>query len=93
MRADTASIRALTFTAPGLTIELEVVGDSIVGQIVPGQSADITVQPVDGAGVILDVDDIGRFSVQPIPAGLFRLQIRTTDGTETLTSWVDLQSG
>ena len=92
-RADTASIRALTFTAPRLTIELEVVGDSVVGQVVPGQPAAITVQQLDGQASTLDVDDIGRFSLQPIPAGLFRLHCRTADDTETLTSWVILQRG
>jgi hypothetical protein len=91
LRAETASIRTLTFTGPHLTIELEVAGDSVLGQVVPGQPAAITVQPASGVVVTLDADDIGRFSVQPIPAGLFRLFCRTAGGIETLTSWVTLQ--
>jgi hypothetical protein len=92
MRAETASIRALTFTSARLTIELEVVGDSVLGQIVPGQPAAITVQPKSGASALIDVDDIGRFLIQPLPTGLFRLRCRTTTGLEALTGWITLES-
>ncbi len=90
MRAENASIRALTFTSARLTIELEIVGDSLLGQIVPGQPAAITVQPKVGARAISDADDIGRFSIQPMPAGLFRLHCLTATGIETLTGWITL---
>lgn len=93
VRAEHASIRALTFTSPQLTIELEVVGDSLLGQIVPGQPAVITVEPQADAGATLDADDIGRFSMQPIPTGLFRLRCRTATGIETLTGWITLERG
>jgi hypothetical protein len=93
VRAESASIRALTFSSQRLTIELELVGDSLIGQIVPGQLAVITVEPKVGASTILDADDIGRFSMQPIPAGLFRLHCRTATGIEALTGWVTLEPG
>jgi hypothetical protein len=92
MRAEAASIRALTFTSARLTIELEVVGDSVLGQVVPAQSAAITVQPKVGAGIALDADEIGRFSIRPVPAGLFRLHCRTATGIETLTGWITLEA-
>ncbi len=93
VRAETASIRALTFTSPRLTIELEVVGDSLLGQIVPGQPAMITVEPKSGARAIVDADDIGRFLMQPMPAGLFRLRCYTATGIEALTGWITLERG
>jgi hypothetical protein len=93
MRAEPASIRALTFTSPRLTIELEVVGDSLLGQIVPGQPAVLTVQPKSGASALVDADDIGRFLMEPMPAGLFRLRCRTATGIETLTGWITLERG
>jgi hypothetical protein len=93
MRAETASIRALTFTSPRLTVELEVAGDSLLGQIVPGQPAVITAQPKSGASLVVDTDDIGRFLVQPMPAGLFRLRCRTATGIEILTDWITLERG
>jgi hypothetical protein len=90
MRAEAASIRALTFTSARLTIELEIVGDSLLGQVVPGQPAAITVQPIVGATATLDADDIGRFSIEPMPTGLFRLHCRTATGVEALTGWITL---
>jgi hypothetical protein len=93
MRAEPASIRALTFTSPRLTIELEVVGDALLGQIVPGQPAVITVQPKSAASTLVDADDIGRFLMEPMPAGLFRLRCRTATGIETLTGWITLDRG
>jgi hypothetical protein len=93
MRAEPASIRALTFTSPRLTIELEVAGDSLLGQIVPGQPAAITVERKSGASTVIDADNIGRFSMQPMPTGLFRLRCRTATGIETLTGWITLDAG
>jgi hypothetical protein len=90
-RAEAASIRALTFTSAHLTIELEIVGDSLLGQVVPGQPAAITMQPRVGAGITLDADEIGRFWIEPVPAGLFRLHCRTATGIETLTGWFTLE--
>jgi hypothetical protein len=90
MRAEAASIRALTFTSARLTIELEIVGDSLLGQIVPAQAAEITIQPKVGGGTTLDADDIGRFSIQQKPAGMFRLHCRTATGIEALTGWITL---
>src|SRR5262249_41048316 len=49
LRAEAASIRALTFTSAHLTIELEVTQDALLGQIIPAQAGVITVQPRDGA--------------------------------------------
>jgi len=91
MRAEAASIRALTFTSAQLTIELEIVGDSLLGQVVPAQRAAITMQPKIGAGITVDADEIGRFSIEPIPAGLFRLHCRTATGIETLTGLFTLE--
>jgi hypothetical protein len=90
MRAEAASIRALTFTSAHLTLELEIAEDRLLGQVVPAQSAEITVHRDDGGRQGLDADEIGRFSVQPVPSGPFRLRCRTADGAETLTGWIML---
>jgi hypothetical protein len=90
LRAEAASIRALTFTSAHLTIELEVTQDSLVGQIIPAQSATIKVQPRDGAGTEVAADEIGCFSIRPVPSGEFRLHCRTSAGVEILTGWIAL---
>lgn len=90
MRSEAASIRALTFTSAQLTIELEVTRDSLVGQIVPAQVAMIKVQTLTGAETALPADEIGCFSIQPIPPVPFRLQCRTAAGIDILTGWITL---
>jgi hypothetical protein len=89
-RTEAASIRALTFTSGRLTIELEVAQDSLVGQIVPAQPAMISVLPRTGSEIAVTADEIGCFSVEPIPAGQFRLRCRTSAGVETMTGWITL---
>jgi len=89
-RTEAASIRALTFTSGRLTIELEVAQDSLIGQIVPAQPAEISVQSRAGDEIAITADDIGCFSVEPIPAGQFRLRCRTSAGVDTMTGWITL---
>jgi hypothetical protein len=90
LRAEAASIRALTFTSVHLTIELEVSQDSVLGQIIPAQRGTVRIQPRDGAEITLSADEIGCFSVRPIPSGPFRLHCQTAAGTGVLTGWVSL---
>ena len=89
-RTEAASIRALTFTSGHLTIELEVGANSLVGQIVPAQTAVITIQPMTGSETDVQADEIGCFSIEPIPTGQFRLRCRSGAGVETVTGWITL---
>ena len=89
-RAETASIRALTFTSAHLTIELEVTHDSLLGQIVPAQPGTIKVQLRDGAETTVPADGIGRFTIRPMPAGTFRLHCKTDADADALTNWITL---
>jgi len=89
-RAETASIRALTFTSAHLTLELEVTHDSLLGQIVPAQAGTIKVQLRDGAETTIVADRIGRFTILPIPAGEFRLHCKTSADADALTGWFTL---
>lgn len=90
VRSETASIRAMTFTSAHLSIELEVAGDSLLGQILPPQEGAIDVQTRAGAAVAAEIDGIGCFRVEPVPPGPFRLRCRTADGINILTGWITL---
>jgi hypothetical protein len=90
VRAEAASIRALTFSSAHLTIELEVTQESLLGQIVPTQTATVTVQPSAGSETLVQTDEIGCFSIRPIPSGPFRLHCRTAAGVDVLTGWITL---
>ena len=89
-RAEDARIRALTFTSPRLTVELEVTADSVLGQVVPMQDATIEVQTGPGEEAQIATDEIGCFSIQPVPRGAFRLRCRAPGGVDVLTGWITL---
>jgi hypothetical protein len=89
-RAESAAIRALTFTSARLTIELEVTEDSLLGQVLPVQAAAIEIEARGGAEDGFTTDEIGCFSIRPIPRGPFRLHCRAAAGVEVLTSWITL---
>lgn len=86
-RAEAASVRSLTFTSTHLTIELEVTEDSLLGQLVPVQPAVIEVQTSAGGHTEVASDEIGCFSIQPVPVGPFRLRCRAAR-LDVLTGWI-----
>lgn len=89
-RAEAASIRALTFTSAHLTIEIEVTEDTLLGQVTPVQAAMIEVQTSTGAEEVIPADEIGCFSIHPIPSGPFRLHCLTAASIDVLTGWITL---
>lgn len=91
VRSEPAAVRAMTFSASRLTIELEVTDDALLGQIVPAQAGELEVQSRDGSASSVPIDEVGWFMIRPRPAGLFRLRVRTVDGDEIRTQWTDLR--
>lgn len=89
VRSEAASIRALTFTSVQLSIELEVTGGSLVGQIIPPRAGTLEVHTTAGV-TSLPVDEICCFAVTPIPSSPFRLRCCTEDGADVLTGWITL---
>jgi hypothetical protein len=90
VRAEAASIRALTFTSPHLTIELEVGEDALLGQLVPTGEGTIEVQTRAGVTATIAVDEVGCFPISPIPPSPFRLRCRATGGASVVTGWITL---
>jgi hypothetical protein len=90
LRAEAASIRALTFTSAHLTIELEVSEDSVLGQVIPAQSGTIEIQGREGTAATIEADEVGCFLLRPIPDSPFRLRFRNGDGADILTGSITL---
>lgn len=88
-RAEPAALRAMTFAADRVTVELEVTADALVGQVVPPGPGEIEVQPRTGERRTVPVDDVGWFAIRPRPSGLFRLHVRTADA-DVHTEWITL---
>ncbi|WP_201300718.1 hypothetical protein [Streptomyces sp. HF10] len=87
VRGATGAPRMLTFRAGALTVDVEVTGDGLIGQVLPPGSARIEVLGGPGAGRPVAVDTLGRFTSDDPPRGPFALRLRT--GTEVIvTEWL-----
>jgi hypothetical protein len=90
VRSETASVRSLTFTSAHLTVELEVAGSSLLGQIIPPRAGTVEIHTRAGDITTTEVDEIGCFAVDATPDSPFRLRCRTPDGADVLTGWIML---
>jgi hypothetical protein len=85
-----AELRCLIFDASELSIELEIIGDTLRGQLGPPQPGDVELRQASGPVTRVEVNDVGHFSAAPVPAGSFRLYCRTQRGQAVLTDWIRL---
>jgi hypothetical protein len=85
---DPAALRALTYTSAKLTIEIEVTPDALLGQLAPGRPAEIEVQDLGGVVGTVTANEIGCFTIRPVPAGLFRLRCHAGAELSVLTGWI-----
>jgi hypothetical protein len=90
IRAETASVRALTFSSARFMIELEVTAAGLLGQIMPPGGGTIEAESQAGGTTIAAIDEAGGFSLDPLPASPFRLRCRTADGSDVVTGWITL---
>ena len=96
--AEQATLRALTFAAGGVSIDLEVVDGAVVGQLIPARSAALVLEQsgVDPHGrpiesrIAVPVDDVGWFRLSPVPEGRFRLTCTMPSGGCVVTGWISL---
>ncbi|MCX4766638.1 hypothetical protein OG562_37825 [Streptomyces sp. NBC_01275] len=79
--------RMLTFDTGGLTVDIEVSAQGLMGQLLPPQSASIEILHGPRAGAALTADDMGRFACDAPPAGPFALRLRT-GGDVVVTEWL-----
>ncbi|MEU3782367.1 hypothetical protein [Streptomyces sp900129855] len=79
--------RMLTFHTGGLTVDVEVSGEGLMGQLMPPQPASIEVLHGPRAGAALTADDMGRFACAAPPTGPFALRLRT-GGEVVVTEWL-----
>ncbi|GAA1630880.1 hypothetical protein GCM10009733_029580 [Nonomuraea maheshkhaliensis] len=90
LRADPAALRALTFVAAELSIELEITEGTLIGQLVPPQAGRIHVLSESGYSHVAAVDEMGVFVLNEKPPEPFRLQCRTVTGLSVSTDWIRL---
>jgi hypothetical protein len=88
LRTQPPTLRSLSLVASGLSIELDVTTDALLGQVVPPRVGRVELQCVDGTGGVEPIDEVGWFSIQPKPAALFRLRIHAATGPTVTTEWL-----
>ncbi len=83
----TGAARQVTFRAPGLEIEVEVVSERarvVIGQLVPAQEAAVELRQGDRT-MRTDTDALGRFSFDGVPPGAVKLTVHTASGAHVQT--------
>lgn len=95
VRSATSEARLVTFTASRTTIELEVsvVSDRrcLLGQLVPAPgegNRSIDLQTAAGRTRTAELDAVGGFRFDDVPAGFVRLHFEPVDGPAVTTSWI-----
>lgn len=99
VRGSADDVRLLSYDAPALGVELQVVqrGDrrDVLGQVVGETVALVLETAPTGAGtgttdhpLVPDAD--GLFRLDDLPAGRFRVRLRTPGGLTVLTPWTTL---
>jgi len=94
IRSADAPPRLVTFECPALSVEIETAstgsGHCLVGQLTPAQAAGLEVQHVGGT-ISTTADELGRFTVEDVPAGPVSVRVRPTDGSGAVTTdWIVL---
>lgn len=79
--------RQVTFRAPGLEIEVEVVSERVrivIGQLVPAQAAAIELHQGDAVRTT-EADVLGRFTFDDVTPGAIKLTVVTAAGATVQT--------
>lgn len=87
-RSQQAGPRSVTFGSASCTIELEVTATGILGQIIPAGPSGVLLRLEDDTSALVPVDDMGCFTIVPLPSTRFRLQI--AGPVKVSTDWIAL---
>jgi hypothetical protein len=79
--------RMLTFHAGGLTVDVELSAQGLMGQVLPPQPARIEVLGGPQQSALLTADAMGRFTSPSRVSGPFALRLRT-GGEVLVTEWL-----
>jgi hypothetical protein len=84
-------VRTLGFETDGLSLEIEVDGDRVFGQVLDSEVDEVVVESVEGGAQTSPVDSSGVFSAV-VPAGPVRFGVQV-GGVLRHTPWIVLVPG
>ena len=79
--------RLLTFAGGRVSVEIEVCGAEIAGQLAPPSVAEVVLRSPGGERGTR-TDEAGAFALTGVPRGLVSLLFRLADTTSVVTSWI-----
>lgn len=79
--------RLLTFAGARVSVEIEVCGREIVGQLAPPSAAEVILRSPGGERGTR-TDEAGAFALSDVPTGVVSLLFRLADATSVVTSWI-----
>jgi hypothetical protein len=84
---DTRGVLSFELEDGRVSLEVLVDGDTVSGQLLSGQVAEVELVSLDGASLVDRVDALGRFSLSPAPSGPCRLRLDDGSGRPLATEW------
>jgi hypothetical protein len=86
---DAAAIRQVVFGGGGLTVECELTGAELVGQVLPPAAERVQLLAPSLAQVpAVPVDAQGWFTIRPVPPGPFSLRLSGPGRPDAVTAWL-----
>jgi hypothetical protein len=86
-RSETLSVRSLVFGLGEITLDIDVLPDSIVGQVSPVQPGVVVAETREGWSRQGAIDDSGMFSIPTTRRGEVRFRVEPTEGHGFVTEW------
>ncbi|WP_375484270.1 hypothetical protein [uncultured Jatrophihabitans sp.] len=87
LRSDKLSVRTLVFGLGELSLDVDVLPGTLVGQVAPAHAGQVVVEARDGRRAEADVDDLGMFSVGWGITGEIRIRVALDDHPAFVTEW------
>ncbi|RZU54506.1 hypothetical protein EV385_6457 [Krasilnikovia cinnamomea] len=84
---DVENYRTVLFEGRSVSVQVERSGDVVVGQVMPPQPGKLSVEGANGHMASVDVDELGCFSLDELPAEPIRLRWEA-DATRLVTGWM-----
>jgi hypothetical protein len=86
-RGNGLAVRRMVFSLDGTSIDVDVLADSLVGQISPATSGRIVLETRDGQSTAADVDVSGMFTLALTRPAEIRLRVEPIDRRPFVTEW------
>jgi hypothetical protein len=84
--------RIFAFHGERLSVEIEIDGEGIVGQLTPPQPGQVTLVTAEGPQATAQADEVGCFTFPPPAPGPVRLGCRL-GADHFVTEWVTIRPG